>query len=460
MHETALLPFDLPAVARKKLTVDFDGGNQSSNGGALLLGQAEARNGICRRIAEAMPDRRDPTRTVHAMHTIVAARVFAICCGHADAIDMNLLRDDPAMKLALGRLPESGTALASQSTATRMENAPRRSEALRVTAAPVDHFAETVKPSPRNIFDIDDAFLVAHGGQQMAFWNAHQDERGFAPFLVYHAESGAPVVAVLRPARTPKGSETRTLVRHLTERIRRQPLWQTARLVWRGDGHYGRDEVMDWCENNDCDYVFGLGGNKVLDRLVSNAADHLLFWHALSEEPKVRCYTEVEYAAKGWSRRRRVIARIEVSLEPDPESADRKGMRQSLDIRYVVTSLAGRPQHIYEDVYCQRGQAENLIKLHKVQCSAQRTSCHSANANQIRLVLATAAYWLMHTVRNAIPATAPLAKAEFRTIRERLLKIGTRVVEFGHRIRVHLPTSCPDRALFRTVALALLPTGS
>jgi hypothetical protein len=134
------------------------------------------------------------------------------------------------------------------------------------------------------------------------------------------------------------------------------------------------------------------------------------------------------------------------------------GVRQEVDIRYVVTSLEGSAQHLYENIYCQRGQMENLIKLHKAQLASDRMSCHSATANQVRLVLHTAAFWLMHGVRAAIPRNNPLASA-VATIRERLIKIGARVIEHIARIRIRLPTSCPEGALFRTVARSLLPSG-
>src|SRR5450755_2420724 len=137
----------------------------------------------------------------------------------------------------------------------------------------------------------------------------------------------------------------------------------------------------------------------------------------------------------------------------------RTGMRQEVDIRYVVTSLKGTAQHLYEDVYCQRGQMENLIKLHKAQLASDRMSCHSATANQVRLALHTAAFWLMHCVRSAIPQTNPLARCEFATLRERLIKIGARVIEHIARIRVQLPTSCPEGALFRK-SLGTLPARS
>lgn len=390
------------------------------------------------------------------MIELVTARAMAICCGHEDGNDFDRLRHDPLMKLAVGRCPQTGAPLASQSTISRLENAPSKAQAARLTVALVDQFTHSVTPGECEIFDIDDTFCVAHGGQQLAFWNAHHDERGFAPMHIYHVASGTPVVAILRTAKTPKGREVATVVKHVTKRIRRQ--WPATRLIWRGDSHYGRPEAMAWCEDNGSGYIFGLAGNSVLDAMVAEAADHLRFWHARSAEPKLRLYKALEYRAKSWSRARRVVARIECSLQPDPTPADPEGMRQEIDIRTVVTNLDGSPEHLYEAVYCQRGQMENLIKLHKAQLASDRTSCMSATANQVRLVLHTAAFWLMHAVRAAIPAAHALAKPEFTTIRNRLIKIGARVIEHAARIRIHLPTSCPERALFRQIALGLMPS--
>ena len=208
MTDVISLPFDLPSVHRKKLTVDFDGGNQSSNGGLLLLRQAERKLRICRRLANTMPDRRDPRRICHELFEMVMARVSAIACGHEDAIDLDRLRHDPLMKLAVGRCPDSGAALASQSTISRLENAPSRTEAARLTAALVDQAGATVTPGKLEILDIDDTFSAAHGGQQLAFWNAHHDERGFASMHIYHVASNTPIVTILRPKRaaTPSGS--------------------------------------------------------------------------------------------------------------------------------------------------------------------------------------------------------------------------------------------------------------
>src|SRR5467141_4158001 len=282
MTDDTLLPFDLPAVSRRKLTVDFNGGNQSSDAGLLLLREAERKLGVCRRLADAMPDRRDPDRVRHEMFEMVMARASAIACGHKDAIDLDRLRHDPLMKVAVGRHPQTGAPLASQSTISRLENAPSKTEAARLCVALVDQAGATIRPCKQEILDIDDTFCAAHGGQQLAFWNAHHDERGFASMHIYHVASGTPVVTILRPARTPKGTEVRTVIKHVTKRLRRH--WRRTRIVWRGDSHYGRVEAMEWAEDHGADYIFGLAGNATLDALVAETADYLRLHHAMSSK--------------------------------------------------------------------------------------------------------------------------------------------------------------------------------
>ena len=161
----------------------------------------------------------------------------------------------------------------------------------------------------------------------------------------------------------------------------------------------------------------------------------------------IRCYTETRYGAKSWHVYRRVAARIEATT-------------QGLDIRYVVTSfMHGTAEWLYDSLYCARGQAENLIKLHKSQLSSDRTSCRSALANQVRLVLHTAAYWLMLTVRDAIPKPQPLAVAEFATLRARLLKIAARTTETASRVRIAFAAACSEADLFRSIVHSLQPAG-
>jgi hypothetical protein len=259
-----------------------------------------------------------------------------------------------------------------------------------------------LRPRKQEIVDIDDTFCAAHGAQQLAFWNAHHDERSLASMHIYHMASGTPVVTILRPARTPKGTEVRTVVKHVTKRLRRH--WPNTRIIWRGDSRYGRVEAMDWAEDNGTDYIFGLAGNAVLDAWWRRSLTICAFIMRSAARPSsARSQASCTRPPAGTGRAR-VVARLECSLQP---VTDETGIRQEVDIRYVVTSIEGSAQHLYEDVYCQRGQMENVIKLHKAQLASDRMSCHSATANQVHLVLYTAAFWLMHCVRSAIPRTGP-----------------------------------------------------
>ena len=204
---------------------------------------------------------------------------------------------------------------------------------------------------------------------------------------------------------------------------------------------------MTWCENNGIDYIFGLSGTKPLAQKVDEAADIVRTARAIEDKDVVRGYAETRHEAGSWDRKRRAVARIEAT-------------RLGLDIRFVVTSLdIGSAEWIYDSLYCARGQAENLIKLHKTQLASDRTSCRSALANQVRLVMHTAAYWLMLTVRDAIPKARELASAEFATLRIRLLKIAARVIETASRVRLAFAAACPEADLFRGLSGALIPLG-
>jgi hypothetical protein len=279
----------------------------------------------------------------------------------------------------------------------------------------------------------------------MSLFNAHYNERSFLPIHVYDTATSRPVTMLLRPGKTPSGEEVRGHIRRLVRRIRTH--WPKARLTMRGDGHYARPEVMTWCEANAVDYIFGLPGNAVLSRLVELTADDIRVRRAELQAPVMRCYTEARYGAKSWKGQRRVAARIGAST-------------QGLDIRFVVTNLTcGSAQWLYDTLYCARGQAENLIKLHKSQLASDRTSCRSALANQVRRVLHTAAYWLMLTLPDAIPKQQPLATTEFVTLRMRLLKIAARIIETATWVPIAFAAVCPEAALFRGIALSLQPAG-
>ena len=445
MSNDSALPFDLPSVCRKKLSVGFDGGQLSSDAGVLLLRNVERRLGIARRLSMCLKDKRDPDLILHTVEEMLRLRMFAIASGYEDADDCDSLRYDPIFKMAVGRLPESGDPLCSQPTMSRLENAPSKIEIARLMAAMVDQFCESYHRAPASItLDIDDTFDAVHGHQQLSLFNAHYDERCFLPIHIYEGTTGKPVAVILRQGKTPAGVEVRTILKHVIGCIRGH--WPKVEILVRGDSHYGRIEAMEWCEQQGVDYIFGLGGNAVLKAMTEEAADVLCVERATSSAAKLRTFAMLSYGAKSWNKERRIAARIE---------ATQKG----LDIRYVVTSLKGTAKHLYETVYCGRGQAENFIKWHKAQLASDRTSCRDPKANQFRLILHTAAYWLMLTARNAIAKRSPLAVAEFATLRLRLIKIAARVIEGAARIRVFLPTACPDRTIFRQLAGRLCAAG-
>lgn len=436
MTDPAPLSLSFPAIRTKKVTGAFDGGAITSDAGVLLLGQAERRIGIVDRLAALIPDGRDPARVVHSLADILRARVLAIAAGYEDADDLDALRHDPAFKMALGKTPGEAVGLASQPTCSRWENAPDIRALIRMGREMVDIYCASHDAPPDAVtLDIDDTFDAAHGQQQLSFWNGFHGERGFAPIHVYETATGRPVAFILRPARTPSGREVRGHVRRLMRRIRLH--WPHARITLRGDGHYARPEVMTWCEANGVDYIFGLPGNTVLkaDTVIAATADACAVVRAERAWVVHRTHCETRYAAKSWAVARRVIARIEATP-------------LGLDIRTIVTSLKGStPERLYEFTYCDRGRAENLIKLHKTQLKSDRTSCRSAAANQMRLILHTAAYWLLWTIQQAIPEKAPLKRAEFATLRIHLVKIGARIIETASRIRIACASACPDKGL-------------
>ena len=434
---TGILP-GLPAVVGKPVHLTFDGGRMTSDAGILLLAAIEQRLGIAARLADCIEDRRAPERVRHTLAEMIRYRALLIAAGYPDGNDCDALRSDPAFKMAVGRLPEGGEDLCSQPTISRLENLPGATALKRMMAAMVELFCDSFEAVPRRILlDIDDTEDRVHGGQQLSLWNAHYDSRCFLPIHIYEATTGKPVAVILRPGKTPDGAEVALVLRHLVGHIRAR--WPAVEIIVRGDSHYGRREAMAWCERRSIGYIFGLAGNPVLLRQVGPLAEDAALGRLAGEEEKVRRYGDFRYAAKSWNVERRVIARVEAG----PQGADS---------RFIVTNLPGLPKSLYDKVYCARGQAENLIKAHKLHLASDRTSCRKATANQFRLLIHTAAYWLMLSLRGLAPRTSFWRDAQFDTIRLCLIKVAGRVTEMVTRIKVALPTAYPYQAGFAMLA--------
>ena len=307
--------------------------------------------------------------------------------------------------------------------------------------AMVDLYCASFRQVPKRIvLDIDDTFDAVHGAQQLRLFNAHYDEYGFQPIVVFDGD-GRFVTALLRPAKRPSGVEIRAFLRRLIRAIRSH--WPRTEILVRGDGHYACPEVLDWCEAAErIDYVLGLPTTSTLRRHVTRLeASTAARFTALPDQGKVRRFKEFYDGASTWSRVRRIVARVEAG----PHGAD---------TRFIVTNLRhGAGRSLYEDLYCRRGQAENHLKAWKTHLAADRTSCGKATANQFRLFLHAGAYWLLWSLRTLMPKRSAWRVAQFDTVRRRLIKIAARVVEMKRQIKLHLPTSAPapDQAIIRFV---------
>ncbi|QQP93162.1 IS1380 family transposase (plasmid) [Skermanella sp. TT6] len=306
-----------------------------------------------------------------------------------------------------------------------------------------DSFAQVPR---RVVLDIDDTEDEVHGSQQLSLFHAKHDSHCLLPIHIYDGLTGKPVAVILRPGKTPSGAEVALVLRHVIRRLRRR--WPRVEVVVRGDSHYGRHEAMSWCEANGVGYLLGLGTNAVLKARVSGLGEDaaLARLDLMDKAAKVRHHAEFRYGAKSWSCERRVIARVEASA-------------QGVDCRFVVTNLAGMPEALYERGYCQRGSAENLIKDHKRHLASDRTSCTAATANQFRLLVHTAAYWLLHTLRGLAPKTSFWHKAQFDILRAHLIKVAGRVRETAARVEVALPSNFahPDSLRRLSGRIARLP---
>lgn len=413
------------------LTATFDGGRLSSDGGVIVLREIERRLELAETIATCLPDARDRTRVRHSYADMIRARIFAIAAGYEDCDDLDSLRTDPAMKIACGRAPETGADLMSQPTLSRLENLAAWRTLARIGHAMIDLFcASYARPPASIVLDIDDTEDRVHGQQQLAFFNAYYDSTCFQPIHIFEAGSGKPVLSLIRPGKRPSGEEAARVLRHVIARIRKR--WPLVQILVRGDSHYCSEPVLALLERQRCDYILGLAINPKL----AGIAAHWLALCDIRRSPgarKVRRFHQFQHRAGTWSQTRSVVARIEAT-------------DLGTDARFIVTSLNGRGKVLYEKVYCARGRMENLIKDLKLATRSDKTACHRWEANQFRLFLHTAAYWLLHALRRAMPRRSPWRGATFETIRRVFVKIAVRVEELKSRIKLAFPASYPQAA--------------
>ena len=441
-----------PDLFAKPLVATFDQAHASSDGGAILLKAVDRRLDLTARLAACLTDTRDPTRVTHALTDVLAQRVFGIAAGYPDGNDADRLAEDPIQKLLLDRHPVQGQALASQPTISRFENGVGPRALYRVgrelAATVIDRHRHRLRGRARRItIDLDVTDDPTHGAQQLTFFHGHYDTWCYLPLLAFLTFDDEPeqylCAALLRPGNAATAVGARALIGRLCGLLRQA--FPRARLRVRLDGGFANPALLDRLDAERVEYVVGMAENAVL---AQHAAPLMIDAQAEAARTgaTAHVYGDTRYAARSWSTERRIIIKAEVVRLAGREPRDNP--------RFVITNLRQTPRWIYERVYCQRGEIENRIKELHHGLEIDRTSCMRFWANQLRVLLTAAAYVLLQELRRHAARTA-YARAQVSTLRERLLKIGVRVVASARRFVLHLPAAFADGAAWHRIARRL-----
>jgi Transposase DDE domain group 1 len=421
------------SLGSKAVVADFLGGRLTSDAGALLLREIGEQIGLFEALDRAIPDPRNPVFIVHAQQSMLAQRIIAIALGYEDLNDHQTLRNDPALQVAAGKVPDEEISLASPPTLCRLENRIQRKTLIQIASVLVDQFIASQSQPPEHLtLDFDATDDLVHGHQEQRFFHGYYDHHCFLPLYVFSGDEL--VTAYLRPSKIDASKHSRALLKLLVHRLRQA--WPEVKITLRADSGFCRWKLMRWCDSHGIGYVLGLARNLLLERLAVDWTAQAARQFAKTKEPQ-RIFASISYAASTWDRSRRVIVKAEHNSQgPNP--------------RFIVTNVPAEPQELYEDFYCQRGNMENRIKEQQLDLFADRTSCHRFLANQFRLLLSSAAYVLVQALRRMALRETDLEKAQVGTIRLKLFKVAARVVVTARRVVFHLATSYPFQALYRT----------
>ncbi len=435
----------------KPVVVAFDVPHASSDGGAILLKGIDTQFGLTRRLAACLDDARQPGKVRHQGLEVIRQRVFGIACGYADCNDAARLADDAIHKLLVDRDPLAGPALASQPTLSRFENAVGTRALIAMGHALADTVIEQHRRrlkgrATRITIDLDPTDDPTHGQQEFAFFNGHYDAWCYLPVVATLTFNDEPaqfaVAAVLRPGKAPAGLGARGILRALLRKLR--AAFPTATFRVRLDGGFASAKLFTFLEREQLEYVVGMPSNRRVEKRAQRLRGRA---RVLSRQrgQTAHLYGETRYAAKTWSRRRRVIIKAEVVRHP--------GRTPKNNPRFVVTNLTARPQTVYE-LYCQRGDVENRLKELHHGLEMDRTSCSKFRAHQFRVLLPLAAYLLFQELRRRAAPTV-CAAAQVTTLRERLLKLAVWVERSARRIVLHVPLTFPWLTTWRRLARAV-----
>jgi len=451
--------FGFHPLGSREVTARFDGGRITSDAGSLLLRETEQATGILRQFAACFTDYRKPDLIEHTVGELIAQRVYGLCLGYEDLNDHDVLRHDPLLAVLAGKVDplgedrvrarDKGKALAGKSTLNRLELTPARANAQsrykKITADRgaianllVDWFLQSrPKPPERIELDLDATDDPLHGHQAGRFFHGYYDCYCYLPLYIFCGDDL--LCAKLRPSNLDASAGALKEVQRIVERIRQR--WPQVAILIRGDSGFCREAIMSWCEDNNVDYLFGLAKNE---RLLAEITGQLQQAKSQWEQTRrpARVFHEFSYATReSWSRSRRVIAKAE-------------HLDKGSNPRFVVTSLPAEQmeaQAVYEDVYCARGDMENRIKEQQLCLFADRTSCKSMRANELRLWLSSIAYVLMTALQRLGLQGTELAKAQCDSIRLKLLKIGAQIRVTVRHVWLSLAEGYPYRELFQQI---------
>jgi len=431
---TASIRFGTPLGV--PLETSFDAGRLTSDGGLPWLVEAEAQLGLCAAFAAEVPDwRHGPVR--HPLGALIRQRVFQIACGYEDQDDADTLRSDPLLKLACGRWPESGPDLASQPTLSRLENAVDRRACYRLGRALLAVYLrerERYGRPARILLDLDGTDDPTYGEQEGSAYHGYFRQHMYHPLLVFDGDTDQLIAAVLRPGNAHGSRGAIAVLKRIVRALRAR--WPGIPIELRADSGFAVPAVYDWCERERITYTIGLVPNPRLEALAAPLLAEARRRHEASGE-KVRLAGVALYQAESWPRPRRVVFKAE-ALAKGPNT------------RFVVTTRPEEPLALY-DWYVDRGTPEQWVGDLKRGCLADRLSCHRFWANQFRLLLHAAAYWLLDTLRRRLVRRG-LDRLELQTLRLRLLKIGGRVRQLLTRVRLQLASSHPGEPLWHLLA--------
>ncbi len=441
MTECTRKTLQFSSLSRKKILADFDGGHLTSDGGALLLREANRRTGLIDALAECITDPREPAKIKHDVKTMLAQRIYGIALGYEDGNDHQTLRNDPMMQILAEAAPNPDDPLASPPTLCRFENWVNRKSLARMSEVFVDQFIASYHRAPKEIIlDFDATEDAVHGQQEGRFFHGYYDCYCFLPLYVFCGDRL--LCAYLRPSKIDGAKHARGILKLLVQRIR--AVWPSVRIIFRGDSGFCRWKTLKYCDKNDIGYVVGLAKNATLKRRAKPFMEAAQQTYDATGE-KQRSFHEFEYGAKTWDRKRRIILKAE-------------HLAKGANARFVVTNLDRPSAAIYDGLYTQRGDMENRIKEQQLYLFADRTSCSRFVANQFRLLLASAAYVLIEHLRREGLKGTELARAQVSTIRLKLFKIAARVVVTVRRVVLHLSSGYPYQALLARLVPQLVPT--